>query len=127
MQVLTRILEERSIRERIKALQAECRTGQPLTQEQHLRYRQIDKEKEYCMKVAESRCRKLRMGQVPFSIKMNKLGGRIKLWGWVCRLKQGAKIKRARIKRLARGVEVVAPLSVTLKQAQGYLEKARKE
>ena len=79
------------------------------------------------MKIAERRLRKLRMGQVPYSRGMNKLGGRIKLWGWVGRLKQGAKINRARIKRLAKGVEVTAPLSLTLKQAQGYLENARKE
>ena len=39
----------------------------------------INKEKEECMKSSARRCRKLRCSKVPFSNKLNKLGGRIKL------------------------------------------------
>ena len=79
------------------------------------------------MKLAKKRCRKLRCGEVPFSKALNKLRGRIKLWNWVCKLNQGASINRARIKRLAKGVEVIAPLSVTLEQARRYKVMAEAE
>ena len=40
---------------------------------------------------------------------------------------KGASINRARIKRLAKGVEVIAPLSVTLDQARMYKRRVEAE
>jgi hypothetical protein len=63
------------------------------------------------MRAAEYHCRKLCMGCVEFSPELNKLGKIWELWKIVCRYKLGANINRGRIKRMARALEITAPLS----------------
>ena len=78
----------------------------------------LDEAKMACMRAAEDKCSKLRMGEVPYSNLLNTLGGRLRLWNMVVALKQGKRRSRSRIKRLAKAVGVLAPLSVTLAQAK---------
>ena len=99
---------------RASQLYAETKQSDRATPEQTQRLIDLDEEKAECMKVAEQACRKLRMGTVPYSKQLNNMGGRWHFWKMVVALKVGKKRSRSQIKRLAKAVGVIAPLSVTL-------------
>ena len=69
-------------------------------------------------------CRKLRTGHVPFSKELSAQGAKVRLWNMVVKCKEGRKINRAIIKRLARKYAIPTPLSCTLAQAVENLRDA---
>ena len=71
------------------------------------------------MLTGERWCRKLRMGEVEYSEELNKMGGAIGLWVLVIANKgRGRGKSRSKIKRLAKWLDIKAPLSISLRQAE---------
>jgi hypothetical protein len=84
------------------------------------------------MCAAEKRCRKLRMGEVPFSPAIKEAGERVGLYGLIVRYKkqqqQGyGKMGTTKIRRLAKKYNVDKPLSVTLEEAESNHKQAMRE
>ena len=69
------------------------------------------------MRMAEKRCRKLRMGAVPYSPELAKAGIQIKLWSLVVRHKRGKNINTRYIRRIAKQCELRSVLACTLETA----------
>ena len=64
--------------------------------------------------VAESKCRKLRMGNIAFTAELAKMRGVIELWNNVIRKKNGKNISSTYIKRLAKTCNIYAPMDMSL-------------
>ena len=58
------------------------------------------------------------MGNVDFSPEINMWGCRLYLWVLILRLKDGAKVSRRKIKRLALSCGVMTPMSNSREKAQ---------
>ena len=69
------------------------------------------------MRMAEKKCRKLRMGAVPYSPELAKAGILIKLWSLVVRHKNGKNINSRYIRRTAKQCELKEVLANTLETA----------
>ena len=61
-------------------LQASCRAGAPLSEEQVTEFEKIDELRVQGMKMAERKCRKLKMGNVPWSPKIGQASLQIHVW-----------------------------------------------
>ena len=68
-----------------------------------------------CMLQAESKCRKLRMGSVPFSPRLATLLNTINLWRLIIQRKRGRKVNMRTIIRLQKRCDVKGcPLTLTM-------------
>ena len=70
------------------------------------------------MRMAEKRCRKLKMGAVPYSPELAKAGILIKLWSLVIRHKEGKNINSKYIRRIAKQCDLSGVLSCTMEIAK---------
>jgi len=71
---------------------------------------------------AEKKCRKLKSGSVPYTPELNNAGKIINVWNNVIRKKKGCNISSTYIKRIAKKVSIVNPMSISL----AACEKERK-
>ena len=98
---------------------------QPLASADFRTMEKLDNIRRAAMLTGECRCRKLRMGEVEYSEELNKMGGAIGLWVLVIANKgKGRGKSRSKIKRLAKWLDIKAPLSVSLRQAELNRDKA---
>lgn len=67
-------------------------TDKPLTPEQQQAFEQIDKCKTLAMKLAEKQCRKLRMGEIPWTPELQRIQNRIEYLTLSMRRKLGCKV-----------------------------------
>ena len=77
----------------------------------------LDKEREQCMKNAENKCSKRRMGGVDFSPEVIVWKNRSYVWNSVIRCHKGAKINRAIIKVRAKACGIQRPLGISLTES----------
>ena len=79
------------------------------------------------MEYAERKCRKIRVGEVPFSEKIAKVGYKIKLWRLVLRHKATNNVNTCTIRRAAKRCGLKKVLSTSLNRAWQNLKKAKEE
>ena len=75
---------------------------------------QLDSSVTAASHVAESKCRKLRMGNVAFTTESAKMRVVIELWNNVIRKKNGKNISSTYIKRLAKSCNIHAPMDLSI-------------
>ena len=93
-------------------------SGLPLSLPQQQELETIDRLKSDGMRYAEKHCRTLAMGQVDFSPPLDEARDLKNLWLAVVRKRQGKTASTTYIRRVARRLNILCPLSVTLEQAQ---------
>ena len=87
----------------------------PLTTDQQLEYEKCDRIKKSAFEFAAGKCRKLRMGNVPFvPEKVQIFGLAIQLWGLIVRYKKGCRVSVKKINGLANFLDIEDPLESTL-------------
>jgi hypothetical protein len=101
-----------------KVYQIEKEMGAYLTPHQAASYEQILLMRNKGMLLAERRCRKLRMGMVPYSTELNKFRSEIQLWRAVIIKKKGCKYSNNKLRRLEKATGIQNSLHVTLEEAQ---------
>lgn len=94
-----------------------------LTEKQAEEYEEIDGIRERCMKRAEQKCRKLKMGGRKWSPELQNARDKIKMWTLVRRRCKNCKVSTRTIIRLNKKLEVNTK-NATLQQAQEALNKA---
>jgi len=76
---------------------------------------------------AEKKCRRLLMGKVDWSLGIQDVRDKLKVWNLVVWLRQGRKINPGRIHRAASKARIVSPLSCSLAEAIRYRRTIRQE
>ena len=100
--------------------------GPQLTAAEQEAVDKIDRIKTEAMIHAEKKSRKLRMGEVDFSPKVNEARRTMELWRMVMQRRQGKERNSAWIKRRAYSLRIVCPLSITLTQATQLFRESRR-
>jgi len=77
----------------------------------------FDKLKADGMRMAEKRCRRLRMGLIQFSPELNQWRLQKELWRLVIRRKLGRRVCATTIRRMATRIQVADPLATSLRDA----------
>lgn len=76
---------------------------------------------------AEKKCRRIRMGEVPFSDTLIKAGMKIRVWNLVIRHKERNTVNTRTIRRLAKKCKLQQVLSESIETARQKLEEAWKQ
>jgi hypothetical protein len=113
-------LRQHDLHTRQYALEASI-DGQ-LSEAQIIEYEYIRSKRMEGIKLADLKCRKLHMGEVPFSAKYKELTSKIELWKAVVKKKRHCKFSQSKLRRLERMTGVDNSLHCSLPQA---LEKER--
>ena len=90
---------------KIFKLESEITMGKEMTIEQQERYDDILTKRHEGIQYADKRCRKLKMGGVPFSPDLKKAGQAIEMWRGILTKKLGAKYSMTKIRRLAKHLD----------------------
>jgi hypothetical protein len=88
-----------------------------LSQEQIVEYEDIRAKRMEGIELADAKCRKLPMGNVPFSAKYKKITATIELWKAVIKKKRHCKFSQSKLRRLERRARVENSLHYSLDQA----------
>ena len=78
------------------------------------------------IKIAESKCRKLRMGAVPYSEEFRVASKTIELWRAVESKKKGAKYSMSKLRRLEKTLNIHNGLNLTLPEIKSNIQTAYK-
>ena len=124
LQELRKLLESRSISNRVENLYKE--KHQPLTPAQIQEYERIDGFITECCLAAEKCCRKVRVGNVPFSPIVDTAAKIIYLWTLILSKMRGAKVSTSLIRRLAKKCEITVDMSLTYEDVRQLRNKAIK-
>jgi len=84
-------IKNNNLDEQLIQLESEIIPGEDMTENQQQRYNKILQLRHEGIRFADKRCRKLKMGGVPFSPEVKKAGQRIEFWKGVITKKRGAK------------------------------------
>jgi hypothetical protein len=79
------------------------------------------------IRFADKHCRKLKMGNVPFSDEYNKITNTMELWNAVVTKKRRCKYSMSKLRRLAKKINQANPLHCTLEEAQAKLESSKRQ
>ena len=118
-------IKEHNIDERIFKLEAEAES--PLTKAQAKEYENLLTLKRKGIEYADKKCRKLRMGAVPYSDSIKQAGVRIELWKAVITKKTGTKYSMTKLRRLEKKAGIKQSMGRTLTQAKNELKEAEKK
>ena len=121
---LRKLLDTRSISERVEKLYNE--QHQPLTPAQIQEYERIDSFITECCLTAEKRCRKVRVGNIPFSPIVDTAAKTIYLWSLILSKMRGTKVSTSLIRRLAKKCEITVDMSLTYEDVRLLRNKAIK-
>ena len=75
----------------------------------------------------KKKCRKLKLGEIPFSKTFEKLRDTRRLWLLVSKKKVGQRISNTTVRRLAKKLKIINPMSYPLQEIKKYLYNAGKE
>ncbi len=114
---------EHNIESRIFYLESVAR--RPLTTEQGLEFEKLLRLKRQGIAYADKRCRKLRMGSVPFSDKLKEAGTKLALWEAVVTKKTGTKFSMNKLRRMEKSVGLSNTLHTTIEQAKKEVKAAK--
>lgn len=90
----------------------------PLTPAQEEEYERINKHVTECCLAAERKCRKVRVGQVPFSPIVDTAAKTIYLWSLISNKMKGTKVSSSLIKRLSKKCEIIIDNDLTYEQVR---------
>jgi hypothetical protein len=99
----------------------------PPTEAQVAEYNAIDKVREEAMKEADKRCRKLRMGAVPFTPEYQAVTLTIRLWSLVRKQQISGKVDSRYLKRISTRANIPNPLRYTKDEVRQRLDAAYRE
>lgn len=114
LQELRKRLDDRGLRDRVNALYENYHV--PLTPTQIQEYESIDRFVTECSLTAEKRCRKIRVGGVPFSPVVDKAAKTVYLWSLILSKMSGTKVSTSLIKRLAKKCDLIIDLSLSYEE-----------
>ena len=98
-------------------------TGQ-LTLAQQRKYEAIIKKREQGIRYADKRCRKKRMGAVPFSVELNQRRLELELWKAVETKKSGCVYSWTKLRRLIKKVGIGNPMQLSLEEVKMKVKEA---
>ena len=127
IRLLTHFLHKKKIKERLQAAKRDNKDHTTLPRTQHHRMEKIDRDITEGAKYAEKRCRKLRMGDLDFSPEAIKARDTKYLWKLVQQRLEGKTRSKHRIRRLARKLNIKAPMRVTLEEAISHRQQASQQ
>ena len=110
----------------IRQYALESNASTPLTEADALEYENILAIRAQALEYADKKCRKLKMGGVPFSPEFKKLSAHISLWEAVVKKKSGMVFSMSKLRRLESATEVTNSLHVSLDTARSNLTLAKK-
>jgi hypothetical protein len=91
---------------------------QPLSEEHIMEYEKLRQIRKDARSHADKKCRKLRMGGVPYSVELNKARQTIELWKSIISWKRGRKVNSKYIRRLEKKVGLQGSRRVTMNEAK---------
>ena len=118
----TTYLSRHKLEERLYALQT--RATLPLSQNDANELDQIFALRMRGVEEAESKCRKLRMGEVPYSDELHKASKTIELWKAIETKKKGARYSMSKIRRLEKQLNTHNCLNVSLQEIRQNVQQA---
>ena len=116
--------KQHNVLQRIEQLNRTFHT--PLLPHEIVELEKLDNISTFAVKYADKRCRKLHMGQVPFSDTIKKAGTAINLWKLVIRKKLRCNVSSKLIKNLARYLDIKKPMDVPFEECKRRRNEAYK-
>ena len=107
--------------------QVESQLTTPLAPDVAAEFEQILQLRNEAIKYADKKCRKKKMGNVPYTPTLGKLSKTIGLWDGVVKKKKGVKFSMSKLCRLETSVGLSHSLHCSLEEATANLERSRKE
>jgi hypothetical protein len=101
-----------------RQFQLEATITTPMSPDQITEYEYIRQKRLEGIELADLKCRKLCMGNVPFSAKYQRLTARIELWKAVIKKKRHCKYSQSKLRRLERTTGIKDSLHCSLEQAK---------
>ena len=98
-----------------------------MNEERAEKFETMIKIRDECTKYADKKCRKIPMGNVPFSPTIVKARLSIELWKGVVTRKRGSKFSSKKLHRIERKIGITNSMNCTLDQAIQKEDKARSE
>lgn len=120
----TEFIQRHKLNEKLFTLEMEC-NGQPLNENQIVRYEKIMKLRHEGLIYAEKRCRKIRAGGVQYSEEVGIARLAIELWEATVTKLKGCKYSLSKIKRLQHKTKQYRTLTVGLEVAEKKVEEAK--
>ena len=108
----------------LKGLTRDCERKQSCNMKNQEIYNKLDKIREEGMKYAEKKCRKLKMGGVAWSPKIQKARDRILFWTLLIRRRKGCHIGMRRILRIKKKLKINGEKEMLMKELQSKLDEA---
>ena len=108
-----------------RILEIRNNASNPMTHQWGLKFNALDKEMEKYMKLAASKCRKIKVGGKTWSLKLQKARRTINLWKLVIQRLKGCNVHARTIIRARKRVNIKKSL-VSLEEAETLLHKAFK-
>ena len=121
----TKYIKDHNLHAKVFCLETEM--SQPLSEEQFQCLNAIMKERATAIKYADNKCRKLRVGGVPFSPQLQKQKTTIEVWEAVTKKKCGRTYSTNKIRRLAKKANIHNPMHKSLDEARQLTKEAYKE
>lgn len=115
--------KEHNIESRIFYLESIAQ--RPLSPAQGEEYTKLLRLKKQGIEYADKRCRKLRMGAVPFSDKLKEAGTKLALWEAVVTKKTGTKYSMNKLRRMEKTVGLTNTMHVSIEQAKKEVTEAK--
>jgi len=112
---------------KVRLLKQGLRENTISTNECHIQLKKIDNSIHHATMYAEKRCRKLSVGQVPYSIDCRKATRLIELWNNVIRKKKGWNISTRLVKKLTKKCKLlIFPMQLSIEECEYERSLARK-
>ena len=119
------ILNKHDAERRLYAIQEKMTI--PLDQESIRELETLLKIRKEGIKYTESHCRKLHMGEVPYSDKFRMASKKIEMWRAIESKKKGAKYSMSKLRRLERTTKIHNGLNLDLPTIKEHIKSAYKE
>ena len=124
LRLLDSFFKTKGVYNKVTQLTALCKSANTPLPRIQKEYNDIDKLREAGMHYAERRCRKLKMGGVPWSPEIKKARDRILFWSLVDKRRRGCHVGARRILRLKKRLKVTGETTMTSQQLADELDKA---
>ena len=98
----------------------------PLNETEQIELEKIDRISTFAVRHADKKCRKLCMGEVPYSHKLNAAGDVVGFWRLVIRKKLGCHVSTSLIKKTARSVGIDKHMTLKLDECRDKQKAAYK-
>ena len=107
-----------------KLFQLESEIEGALTEEQQAQYEEIMTLRDQGIRFADKRCRKKRMGAVPFSVELNKKRIELEMWKAIETKKSGCTYSWSKLWRLIRKARIGNPMQLSLTEVKLKVKEA---